>query len=173
MRLEDNNDLLTADPEILSPDTWKAVEDFEGVIPFSRYCNDYVYTRRINILHTKNWGAPVVTDFYMSWTYIESSSSSIVKSVEDDGSVFMGRPYIATSKKKPKTPARESTSAAIQETPSFLADAKETPLFPEVQVLEHQPTAQKTPSSQLAILKRMNVRGDSLCWSSLRSSSRP
>lgn len=148
---EDESDPLSADPETLSLETWEAVEAFKGAVPYSRYYNDSVFIRRLNVLHTKKWGALVMMENTMTWTYIEFPVGSTAKSVKDGESVFLGSPYITPSKKKSKTPSRESTSAAIKETSSYATPIEKTSSSPEVQVLEHQPTIRKTPSSPIVI----------------------
>lgn len=112
------------DPETLSPETQEAVDLYIDVVPHYRYCNDSLLTRRLNILHTKKWVTPVVTKNCMTWTYLVFPNGTFIsKSVKDDGSVYMGKPYNAPSKKR-KTPARESTSDAIKATPSSFATAQ-------------------------------------------------
>lgn len=49
-------DPLTAMPEMLVLDTLEVVATFKGVVPYSRYANNSMICRTMNVLHTKKWG---------------------------------------------------------------------------------------------------------------------
>lgn len=69
--MEDILDLLKVPSELFSPDTNEVVPVFIGVVLNSRYANDNLISRRLNILFTKKWGPHVLAHGVIMWIYAE------------------------------------------------------------------------------------------------------
>lgn len=54
MRFDDTIDRLRESPEVLNPDTEQFVAAFKGAVPYFRYTNDMMLSRRLGILNTKH-----------------------------------------------------------------------------------------------------------------------
>lgn len=63
----------------LSPETQEVVAAFNGVVPYSRYSNDFLLSRKLRIHHTNKYGAPLVMGSMIMWPYTEFCTGATTK----------------------------------------------------------------------------------------------
>lgn len=104
--MEDTLDPLSAPPELFSPNTNEVVVAFKGVVPYSRYVNDKLISRRLNILFIKKWGPPVLAHGDIMWIFTEFSDGTTPKEVYDSTPAHPRAAPSAPSRPKVQTLAR-------------------------------------------------------------------